>query len=743
MASGNTGNILETSTPNWLEYGLVFQTLAGQNTVILKMVNNGSGGCGNDLAIDDIEFKTCGDLTTVEDTSNNNSNIVCGLLTPYADTLRAIPDNSVFSTHFYQWQESTDGNTWTDITGETNQTIAISGVISTMYYRSKVSESVITLNNSQCNTLSDVYQVTVDPIVPPTFIQVPAICSGDTLVALSTTSNESITGTWSPALNNTTTTTYTFTPDTGQCASSQMMTITVNPITASTFTQVSAICNGDTLSALPTTSNEGITGVWNPALDNTTTTTYTFTPDIGQCATSQMMTITVNPMTTSTFTQVSSICSGDSLLALPTTSNEGITGTWNPALDNTITTTYTFTPDAGQCAGSQMMTIRVNPITTPTFTQVSAICNGDALATLPTTSNEGITGTWTPALDNTTTTTYTFTSGIGQCALNQTMTITVNPIGTPTFNQIPAICSGDTLSALPTTSNEGITGMWSPALDNTITTTYIFTPDPQFCPSQVSLTIDVFQNPIFSLQNEYFLCFDLNAAIVAPITIDTGLNITMYNFTWLLNGVIIAGANQGTYTPIVGGKYEVIVQNSNTMCSKMVSTLVKVLTEPNFEADVITDTFTKNQTIEVTTISIGDYEYQLDAGPWQDEPIFNNVSIGEHIVTVRDKRGCIESSRTVFIIGYPKYFTPNGDGYNETWNIVGPTSPINFLESAEIYIFNRYGKLLKQINPTGEGWNGDYKGVKMSSDDYWFIVEYNEPNSGERKEFKAHFALKR
>ncbi|GAA4935487.1 hypothetical protein GCM10023314_04750 [Algibacter agarivorans] len=743
MASGNTGNILETSTPNWLEYGLVFQTLAGQNTVILKMVNNGSGGCGNDLAIDDIEFKTCGDLTTVEDTSNNNSNIVCGLLTPYADTLTAIPDNSVFSTHFYQWQESTNGNTWTDITGETNQTIAISGVVSTMYYRSKVSESIITLNNSQCNTLSDVYQVTVDPIVPPTFIQVPAICSGDTLVALSTTSNESITGTWSPALNNTTTTTYTFTPDTGQCATSQMMTITVNPITASTFTQVSAICNGDTLSALPTTSNEGITGVWNPALDNTTTTTYTFTPDAGQCAASQTMTITVNPITASTFNQVSSICSGDSLLALPTTSNEGITGTWSPALDNTITTTYTFTPDAGQCAGSQMMTITVNPITTPTFTQVSAICNGDALATLPTTSNEGITGTWTPALDNTTTTTYTFTSGIGQCALNQTMTITVNPIGTPTFNQIPAICSGDTLSALPTTSNEGITGMWSPALDNTITTTYIFTPDPQFCPSQVSLTIDVFENPIFSLQNEYFLCFDLNAAIVSPITIDTGLNTTMYNFTWLLNGVIIAGANHGTYIPITGGNYEVIVQNLSTMCSKMVSTLVTVLTEPNFEADVTTDAFTKNQTIEITTISIGDFEYQLDAASWQDEPIFNNVSIGEHIVTVRDKRGCIESSRTVFIIGYPKYFTPNGDGYNETWNIVGPTSPINSLASAEIYIYNRYGKLLKQINPTGEGWNGVYNGVKMSSDDYWFIVEYNEPNSGERKEFKAHFALKR
>ena len=103
-----------------------------------------------------------------------------------------------------------------------------------------------------------------------------------------------------------------------------------------TFTAVAPICNGDTLAALPTTSNNAYIGTWSPTLDNTITTTYTFTPTAGQCATPASLTITVNQPVTPTFTAVAPICNGDPLLALPTNSNNGYTGTWSPALDNTI-----------------------------------------------------------------------------------------------------------------------------------------------------------------------------------------------------------------------------------------------------------------------------------------------------------------------------------------------------------------------------------------------------------------------
>ena len=146
-----------------------------------------------------------------------------------------------------------------------------------------------------------------------------------------------------------------------------------NIITA--FTQAPAICSGASLSALPIISNNGISGTWSPALNNTTTTTYTFTPDAGQCATTETMTITVNPNITPTFTQVPAICSGATLSALPTTSNNGIIGTWSPALNNTATTTYTFTPTASQCVTTATMTITVNPLPlTPTGTSNQSFC---------------------------------------------------------------------------------------------------------------------------------------------------------------------------------------------------------------------------------------------------------------------------------------------------------------------------------------------------------------------------------
>jgi serine protease inhibitor len=349
-----------------------------------------------------------------------------------------------------------------------------------------------TSDSGQCATNASL-TITVNQPVTPTFTAVAPICNGDSLSALPTTSNNGYTGTWSPALDNSITTTYTFTPDAGQCASTASLTITVNQPVTPTFTVVAPICNGDSLSALPTTSNNGYTGTWSPAINNTATTNYTFTPDAGQCATTASLTITVNQPVTPTFTAVAPICNGDSLAALPTNSNNGYTGTWSPAIDNTITTTYTFTPDAGQCASTASLTITVNQPVTPTFTAVAPICNGDSLSSLPTTSNNGYTGIWSPAIDNTATTTYTFTPDAGQCASTASLTITVNQPITPTFSAVAPICNGDTLSALPTTSNNGYTGTWSPAPDNTATTTYTFTPDAGQCALTTTLTITVNQ----------------------------------------------------------------------------------------------------------------------------------------------------------------------------------------------------------------------------------------------------------
>ena len=222
-------------------------------------------------------------------------------------------------------------------------------------------------------SLSKTVVITVTPRITPTFNSVNPICAGATLSALPTTSNNSIIGTWSPALNNSATTIYTFAPATGQCAANGTLTITVSPIVSPTFTAVNPICSGTTLSALPTTSNNSITGTWSPALNNLATTTYTFSPLTGQCATNGSMSITVNPNVTPTFTQVPTICSGAALSALPTVSNNAISGNWSPVLNNSATTIYTFTPSIGQCSSNATLTITVTPF--PQFS-ITGGCNG-------------------------------------------------------------------------------------------------------------------------------------------------------------------------------------------------------------------------------------------------------------------------------------------------------------------------------------------------------------------------------
>jgi hypothetical protein len=348
-----------------------------------------------------------------------------------------------------------------------------------------------TPNANQCANVQTL-TITINPIVTPTFTAINPICAGETLAALPTTSTNGILGTWLPALNNSATTTYTFTPSANQCATVQTLTITVNPIVTPNFVAVAPICSGGTLAPLPTTSTNGILGTWLPALNNLATTTYTFTPNANQCANVQTLTITINPILTPTFVAIAPICSGGTLVALPTTSTNGISGTWLPVLNNLATTTYTFTPNAGQCGTSTTVTIVVSPELSPTFTQVEPICSGAPLSPLPTTSTNGIIGTWSPNLNNLATTIYTFTPSSGQCQV--TMTIVVNENVIPNFTAIAPICSGATLAALPTTSTNGISGIWLPALNNLATTIYTFTPSANQCANVQTLTITL--NPV-------------------------------------------------------------------------------------------------------------------------------------------------------------------------------------------------------------------------------------------------------
>jgi gliding motility-associated-like protein len=254
------------------------------------------------------------------------------------------------------------------------------------------------------------------------------------------------------------------------------------------------------------------------------------------------------------------------------------------------------------------------------------------------------------------------------------------------------------------------------------------------------ITLTVNPLPIIDLEDEYLLCLNTNGTeeVSLPI-IDTELSNLDYSFEWSLNNTVITGFTGSSYAPTQGGEYSVLVTNNITGCQNIDSTIVNESEPPTVTAELISLAFANNHVIEATAIGNGVYEYSLDGGPWQESGIFENVSPGEHIVTARDINGCGINTAIVIVIDYPKFFTPNGDGYHDTWNIVG----VENQPTAKIFIFDRYGKLLKQITPMGNGWNGTYNGKRLPTSDYWFTVEYNEPSDGTLKLFKAHFTLKR
>ena len=213
----------------------------------------------------------------------------------------------------------------------------------------------------------------------------------------------------------------------------------------------------------------GIIGTWNAPISNATigNTTYTFTPDPGQCATTATMTISVfAPNIAPVPTQIAPLCQNAPItVSLPTTVS-GIIGTWNAPISNATigNTTYTFTPDPGQCATTATMTISVfAPNIVPTFVQQADICQGDSLPVLTISSNNAsgsVSGTWSTTATNTSTAgilTYNFVPNIGQCATAATLTI--NVIANPVF-AISGACQGGAYTLEAASSGAGSTYQW-------------------------------------------------------------------------------------------------------------------------------------------------------------------------------------------------------------------------------------------------------------------------------------------
>jgi len=341
--------------------------------------------------------------------------------------------------------------------------------------------------------------LTITPTVTPTFTQVAPICSGATLAALPTTSNNGVEGTWAPAISNTATTTYTFTPTSGVCTSTATMTIVVNavpvlgtfganpfPVCAGTSTTLTAnVTNFTPTVTFGSTSFSMSTGLFGVPLTSPLSALLVDTASLGCTA------FTPGSLTG----KIALIQRGTCAFAIKA-QNAQDAGAIGVLLYNNV-------------AGAIVPAGTAPTVTIPVYgisladglALIAAMTAGELAVTLspspPLTylwsNGSTISSTVTGILNANTDFTVTVTNPATGCSTTTTVTVPVTANTIPTFTQVAPICSGGTLAALPTTSDNSIAGTWAPALNNLATTTYTFTPTPVTgqCLANATMTIEV------------------------------------------------------------------------------------------------------------------------------------------------------------------------------------------------------------------------------------------------------------
>src|SRR5690606_279227 len=230
------------------------------------------------------------------------------------------------------------------------------------------------------------------------------------------------------------------------------------------------------------------------------------------------------------------------------------------------------------------------------------------------------------------------------------------------------------------------------------------------CYSETSFDLIVNSLPEINLEDDYFICY-LEPFI--SLTVQSGFN--SYEWTYE-DGTILSSTYQaniideGNYTLTVT-RLENGISCENSFTFSLTHSNIPEIQQVNY-GELGTNF------IEIIVAENGNFEYSIDGFIYQNSNYFNNVQGGVYTVYVRDKEGCGEDSTEVVIIDYPKFFTPNSDGYNDYWQIKG----IHKFPNSKIFIFDRYGKLLKQLSANSPGWDGSFNGKKLPTNDYWFTA---------------------
>lgn len=451
----------------------------------------------------------------------------------------------------------------------------------------------------------------------------------------------------------------------------------------------------------------------------------------------------------------------------------GIPGAWNDLPNEGGTNLYIprgYIVEYGKPGDPPLNIVASTSIYIPKITsRIEATICQSGTATISATSNEGTilwfdtilggtqiaTGTsfTTPILNINTT--YFVTVSVNGCTSLERLpvNVTVNQEPTITTTTDDLICSGTAILSASASAGQVLwydtatsttpifigDNFTTPNLTNT--TSYFVEANNSNCISstrtEVTAVIDSTIPEFDLVQDTYVFCEDIGS-----IDLETINPKGNYRYVWKKEGSLISG-DLSSITINSSGTYSVRAI-STAGCQSQEKTIVVNKSEKASitKDDILIIDDSTNNSIEIVTqnLGIGEYEFSLDDkfGIYKNQGTFDNITTGLHTLYIRDKLGCGIQEYQFSILAYPKFFTPNNDGENDVWKITGFDK--NFYNISNIYIYNRFGKLIYTIKEDDEGWNGNYQNKKLPANSYWFSVTLTDIN-GFLIQKKGNFSL--
>lgn len=264
-------------------------------------------------------------------------------------------------------------------------------------------------------------------------------------------------------------------------------------------------------------------------------------------------------------------------------------------------------------------------------------------------------------------------------------------------------------------------------------TIFVRVDNSNLCEQIVAINLLIENSIPIENEEEVIYCME---NLPEPIPLESGIPDNQkndYDYFWGPSEETTASIETNEIT-----NHTVTVTNKFTGCSKTKTINILASNKAKFNVDIVGFSSQNTIIINLEEESLGKYIYSIDNqfSDYQEENIFQNVKPGKHLIYVKDLNGCGITAKEIDVLGAMRFFTPNQDGINDTWHLLGRNN--ENIKNAEIFIFNRFGKLITTLSPNGKGWDGTFNGKQMPATDYWYSLKLNNG-----KTYKGNFTLKR